>query len=362
MADRGTGPAAGLALRGARVHFGTVRAVDDLTLEVAPGSFTALLGPSGCGKSSALAAIAGLLELTDGDVLVDGASLRGLPPERRPVSLVFQKPLLFPHLTVAQNVAFGLRMLRTPRDRTRREVGDMLERVRLGALAGRRVGELSGGQEQRVSLARALVLRPRVLLLDEPFSQLDADLRREMRALVRGLHDESDVTTVFVTHDQDEAVEVADEIALMLDGSLAGRGTPETFYTRPPSLAAARFFGSTNELRGCVRDGGFATRDGSVRLPVTGAPGPALLVIRPESVLLARPDRGPAGATEATVRSTRFAGSHVVVELTLADGQPLRAHAPVGTTITPGDRCGVVLPPERCTAFPEPGPAGGDRP
>ena len=359
MAER-DGRTPGLELRGIRVHFGHVRAVDDFSLAVPPHSFTALLGPSGCGKSTALGAIAGLLELTGGDVHVGGESLRGLPPEKRPVSLVFQKPLLFPHLTVAQNVAFGLRMLRTPRARTRREVADMLDRVRLGDLAGRRVGELSGGQEQRVSLARALVLRPKVLLLDEPFSQLDADLRSEMRSLVRGLHDESEVTTLFVTHDQEEAVEVADEIALMLQGTLAGRGTPETFYTRPPSLAAARFFGSANELRGCVRDGMFGTPDGSIRLSVGGESGSALLVIRPESVRLAPAGDSAATVPIATVRDTRFAGSHVVVDLVLADGQPLRAQVPVGTTIAPGDRCAVSLPAERCTVFVDRTATSGD--
>ena len=360
MAEHTAGEA-GLELRGVRVHFADVRAVDDLSLTVPSGSFTALLGPSGCGKSTALAAVAGLQQLTAGDVLVDGRSLEGLPAEKRPVSLVFQKPLLFPHLSVEQNVAFGLRMLRTSRGETRRAVADMLERVRLGDLARRRVGELSGGQEQRVSLARALVLRPKVLLLDEPFSQLDADLRSEMRSLVRGLHDESDLTTLFVTHDQDEAVEVADEIALMLGGGLAGRGTPETFYTRPPSLAAARFFGSTNELRGTVHAGCFRTEDGTVSLASDLPSGPARLVIRPESVRLERPDDAGVGAPEAIVLSTRFAGSHVVVELSLADGQPLRAHALVGTPIVAGDACSVVLPHERCTVFGDLLPTGDDR-
>ena len=243
-----TGPsvspcAASVTLAAATACFGDHLAVDSLDLRLEPNSFTAILGPSGCGKSTTLAMIAGLLSPTSGDVLLDDRSVAAVPAEKRPVSLVFQKPLLFPHLSVEQNVAFGLRMAHVPTARIRRDVAEMLDRVRLGGLGRRRVGELSGGQEQRVSLARALVLRPRVLLLDEPFSQLDADLRVEMRALVRGLHDETDVTTIFVTHDQEEAVELADEIVLMLDGQLAGRGTPEEFYLHPPTLAAARFFG-----------------------------------------------------------------------------------------------------------------------
>jgi len=210
-------------------RFGATLAVDDLSLRVPPGSLTALLGPSGCGKSTTLSLLAGLQHPDSGDVRVDGVSVLAVSAERRAVALVVQKPLLFPHLSVAQNVGFGLRMRGVDRRRRSRLVAEMLDRVQLPELADRRVGELSGGQEQRVALARALVLQPRVLLLDEPFSQLDAGLRVQMRALVRRLHGESDVTTLFVTHDQAEAVEVADTIALMQEGRLAGHGEPETF-------------------------------------------------------------------------------------------------------------------------------------
>jgi putative spermidine/putrescine transport system ATP-binding protein len=335
-------------LRSLTARFGEVTAVDELDLVLEPGSFTALLGPSGCGKSTTLAMVAGLLAPSSGDVLLDGASLLGVPPERRPVSLVFQKPLLFPHLTVEQNVAYGLRVRRTDRLSRRavaERVEEMLERVRLAGLGPRRVGELSGGQEQRVSLARALVLEPRVLLLDEPFSQLDADLRSEMRRLVRDLHDETDLTTLFVTHDQDEAVELADRVALMLEGRLAGVGAPEDFYLAPPSLAAARFFGATNEVRGSVADGCFATADGAVRVATPAVDGAAVLVVRPEAVGL-----GPDGV-EAVVRSTRFAGSDVLVDTALPDGQALRVRVPVGSRVAVGDRLRVLLDPERCRVF-----------
>ena len=333
-----------LSLVGLVARFGEVHAVDRLDLDLPAGSFTALLGPSGCGKSTTLAMIAGLLDPTAGDVVLDGRSITTVAPERRPISLVFQKPLLFPHLTVDQNVGFGLRMRHVPRRDVRRRVTEMLERVRLAGLGGRRVGELSGGQEQRVALARALVLTPRVLLLDEPFSQLDADLRAEMRALLRELHDASDLTTLFVTHDLDEAVELADRIALMLDGSLAGLGTPASFYLAPPTLVAARFFGSTNELRGQVRAGRFSTCDGAVVLDGALPDGPAVLVVRPEAVALG-------GMLSARVTATRFAGTHVVVDTELADGQSVRVHADVGARLAVGDRLDLSLPPGRCTVF-----------
>lgn len=356
MAERAPDPTGGLQIVGLGVDFGEVRAVDDLDLTLRPGSFTALLGPSGCGKSTTLASIAGLQTPTRGDVLLDGRSLLRVRPERRPVSLVLQKPLLFPHLNVEQNVAFGLRMQRVSRRRVRTQVAEMLDRVKLGGLGERRVGELSGGQEQRVALARALVLRPRLLLLDEPFSQLDADLRAEMRQLVRGLHDDDGVTTLFVTHDQDEAVELADEIALLQSGRLVGLGSPEDFYARPPSLAAARFFGAGNELHGEVTVGVFRTSDGVVSMPWPGGDGPAALVVRPEAVqLVGAPVEGaaPVDTVAAVVVGTRFAGTHVVVETRLADGQAVLLHVPIGHPVRAGDDVRLMLPRARCTVLME---------
>ncbi|MEO9137764.1 MAG: ABC transporter ATP-binding protein, partial [Jatrophihabitans sp.] len=294
-----------LSVVGLRKAYGDVTALDGLDLEVAAGSFTAVVGPSGCGKSTLLSIVAGLLTADAGDVRLAGVPLTGVPAERRPVSLVFQKPLLFPHLTVAQNVGFGLRMRRTPKAEMRTRVADVLEQVQLTGLGDRRVGELSGGQEQRAALARALVLSPQLLLLDEPFSQLDAALRVEMRHLVRTLHDASGTTTVFVTHDQAEAVDVADEIALVLDGRCAGQGPPELFYRHPPSPAAARFFGAGNELSGTVRQGAFHGA-GGLAVATGVADGPALLVVRPEALrLVDGPDGLPGRLASAT-----FAGTH----------------------------------------------------
>lgn len=342
-----------ITLTGLTKRFSTTTAVQDLSLEVAPGSFTALLGPSGCGKSTTLSMIAGLLTPDAGDICFDGASVVQVAPERRNVGLVFQKPLLFPHLTIEQNVAFGLRMRRLDRAEIRGRVHQMLERVQLSGLARRRVSELSGGQEQRAALARALVLRPKVLLLDEPFSQLDAALRREMRALIRGLHEESAVTTLFVTHDQHEAVEVADTIALLLDGRLAGRGDPEQFYAHPPSLAAARFFGVTNEISGRVAAGQFTADESRPGVTIQAAAavsdGPAVLVIRPEGVQVCE-HASPDTIAGVTV-TAQFAGTHLDLGIDIGNPRPLRAQQRVGSPICLGGAIHVWLPPAACTVF-----------
>ncbi len=346
-----TAAAASVELAGIGKRFGGTIAVADLSLHLAAGSFTALLGPSGCGKSTTLALLAGLLAPDTGDITLEGASLLGVAAERRPVSLVFQKPLLFPHLSVAQNVGFGLRMHGVARRDITPRVRAMLERVQLGGLGARRVGELSGGQEQRVALARALVLAPRLLLLDEPFSQLDPELRVEMRALVRTLHDEAETTTLFVTHDQAEAVEVADDIVLLLDGRLAGHGRPELFYRAPPTLQAARFFGVTNEITGSVCSGRFRHPSGLVMLsdlPGGLADGPAVLVVRPEALRIAGtacPESLP-----GQVAAARFAGTHLALEVATAAGV-LAVHVPVHTAVQVGGHLHVRVPGEASTVF-----------
>lgn len=336
-----------LRLIGLTKRYGATTAVEGLDLHVPAGSLTALLGPSGCGKSTTLAMVAGLTTPDAGDVVLGEHSLASLPAERRPLATVFQKPLLFPHLDVAANVGFGLRMRRVPRDIAQRRVEEMLDRVQLSGMASRRVGELSGGQEQRVSLARALVLDPEVLLLDEPFSQLDASLRAEMRRLVLDLHHESGLTTVFVTHDQAEAVEVADRIGLLLTGRLEGHAPPEAFYRRPPSLAAARFFGATNEVPGTVVAGHFTGHGVRVSVPV--ADGPAVLVLRPESLRL-KTDAGARGMA-ARVTAATFAGAHLSVTVTTAAGLALVVHAPTDVAVSLGQTLHVALP-DRPPVFP----------
>ena len=348
-----TGPGAAIGLDRIRKSFGDRVVVPELTLAVPAGSMTALLGPSGGGKSTTLSMIAGLAQPDAGDISIAGRSVLGLAAERRPLSLVFQKPLLFPHLTVAANVGFGLRMRRVPRAQAARQVETMLERVQLGGLGQRRPGQLSGGQEQRAALARALVLAPPVLLLDEPFSQLDATLRVEMRQLVRQLHDESGFTSLFVTHDQAEAVAVADRIALLIDGRLAGIGAPEDFFRRPPSLAAARFFGVGNELAGTVAGGCFRTQWG-MSIDVGGSPdGPATLVLRPESVRLIDP--ATAGGWPARVTEARFAGGHLAVTVLPNGADPtvqVVAHSRPDEPVAVGSTIGLHLPAASCTVFP----------
>ena len=333
-----------IRVEGLTRRFGTALAVDQIDLELAPGSFTALVGPSGCGKSTLLSLLAGLIDPDQGEVWIDGQDVSGVVAERRPVGLLLQKPLLFPHLNVEDNVAFGLRMHRVARRRARELAHDLLARVQLDGLGKRRVDELSGGQAQRVALARALALEPRLLLLDEPFSQLDPTLRQQMRTLVRELAAESKLTTLFVTHDLNEAVEVADEITVMLEGRIQGTGTPRSFYTRPPSLAVARFFKVTNEFHGDVREGVFYCRD--IPTPLTFSTsfpdGPAVLVVRPEALGFAsqlEPEQ--AGASDEELRlpavplGVRFAGSHSVMELTSSHGKRLEVHlSPQARTVS----------------------------
>ncbi len=331
--------------------FGGLTAVADLSLHLAAGSFTALMGPSGCGKRTTLWMLAGLTAPHTGEMQFGGRSILGVPAERRPVGLVFQKPLLFPHLSVGDNVGFGLRMRGAPARSRARQVIQMLDRVQLGDLGDRQVGQLSGGQEQRVALARALVLEPKVLLLDEPFSQLDTTLWAQMRTLLRTLQDDSDVTTVVVTRDQAEAFEVAATIALRIDGTLAGHGTPQSFYTRPETLAAARFFGVTNEITAQVSRGRFILAIGPFQVSTEAQDGSAVLLIRPEAIRLAADPHHRADQGWAVVVAAHFAGTHLAVDVEIG-GQRLQVHLPAGRPIGVGEPISVEVPPEACTVFP----------
>lgn len=253
---------------------------------------------------------------------------------------------------MGDNVAFGLRMRGVPRRARQRRSAEMLERVGLAGLDRRRVGELSGGQEQRVALARALVLDPQVLLLDEPFSQLDAELRGRMRERLRTVQRDLAITTVFVTHDQQEAVEVADAIALMLQGRIEAQGHPAGFYTAPPTLRAARFFGGTNEIRGAVVGQEFFCALGRLRVAPGGRAGSGVLVVRPEAIRLGRPsgDTGPNSLT-ATVLDVRFHGTHHTVRLALPGAVTFTVAAPPALALGPGEVMSVHLPPAACRVF-----------
>jgi len=325
------------------VDYGAGPVVDGVSLDVEPGSLVALLGPSGCGKSTTLRAVAGLLQPRAGDVRFDGRSQLAVAPERRPVAMVFQAPLLFPHMSIGDNVAFGLRMRGVDRAERRRRAQEALERVQLPGVADRRPGQLSGGQEQRVSLARALVVQPEVLLLDEPFSALDASLRVEVRELVAQLQREAGVTTLFVTHDQEEATVLADRVALMLDGRLEQLGTPRELYEKPATLAVARFFGTANAFDGMVADGCWTGPLGEV--PVVAADGPGVLLVRQEAVRVVGPEHP---GVDAVVLRTSYAGTAVRAWAD-AGGTEVALVVDPTTRLVAGERVRLHVPPEHCT-------------
>ena len=269
-------------------HYGATRALDGVSLAVDPGEFFTLLGPSGCGKTTTLRSVAGFVTPDAGEVAIDGARLTGVPPHRRHVGMVFQHYALFPHRTVAQNVGFGLRMQRVERAEIARRVHEALALVQLPGYGGRYPGQLSGGEQQRVALARALVTRPAVLLLDEPLGALDKKLRDHMKIELKRLQREVGITTIYVTHDQEEALTMSDRIAVMHRGRVEQVATPRELYERPATAFVAGFIGNINLLSGRAADA-HTVHCGNARLAVTGA-GPAgatvAVALRPERVRL----------------------------------------------------------------------------
>jgi spermidine/putrescine transport system ATP-binding protein len=302
-----------------------VRALDDVSIRINQGEFFTLLGPSGCGKTTLLRLIAGFETPTSGHILLDGADITDLPPNKRPVNTVFQSYALFPHLTVAQNIGFGLEMLGQTRAVVAERVGRMLALVKLEALAGRKVSQLSGGQQQRVALARALAPQPKVLLLDEPLSALDLQLRKEMQVELKRLQRETGITFVFVTHDQEEALTMSDRIGVMSAGKLQQVGSPRDIYTRPLNRFVASFIGETNFLPGQTVPGGVKLGCGAI-VEVAGAspgsvtlakPGSVTLTVRPEQV---RIEAAGAEGIPATLTSLVYFGTDTHCHLALADG------------------------------------------
>ena len=279
-------------------RFGETVALDQLTLEIAPGEIFFLLGPSGCGKTTLLRSVAGFVAPDEGRILFGEEDVTQLPPHRRQTGMMFQSYALWPHLTVAENVAFGLEERKVARPEISRRVAEALDSVKMGAFGARRIHQLSGGQQQRVALARALVIRPRCLLLDEPLSNLDARLRLEMRAEIRRICKDFGLTAIYVTHDQKEALSIADRMALLESGRVQQIGTPAEIYRRPVSRFVADFMGETNFLEGRARsaEGGLTTVETPLGIFAGEAPRagwqpragePCLLSIRPESWLLA---------------------------------------------------------------------------
>jgi sulfate transport system ATP-binding protein len=310
--------------------FGPTKVVDDVSFEVARGELVALLGPSGGGKSTVLRIIAGLTEPDAGDVLLDGKVATRARVQDRNIGFVFQSYALFRHMTVRENVAFGLAVRKRPRSEVAAAVKDLLSLVQLDGYGDRYPAELSGGQRQRVALARALAPSPSLLLLDEPFGALDAKVRLELREWIRRLHKERHITSVFVTHDQEEAMDLADRVVVLHKGRVEQIGTPEEIYDRPATEFVAGFVGSMNVLDGQVTDGRAALGSLAVHAPPgTGNGASVRAFVRPHDVELhGRVEPDAAGPSIAQIERLSRVGWMVKLELRLADGQPLAVELP----------------------------------
>ena len=341
-----------LDIVGLRKAYGPTVVVDGIGLTVPRGETLALLGPSGCGKTTVLQAIAGFVTPDAGDIRLDGASLLATPPERRGTAMLFQQYALFPHMSVADNIGFGLRMARTPKPEATRRVREAMQMVRIEALADRRPSQLSGGQRQRVALARALVTEPRLLLLDEPLGALDQNLREEMQAELRKLQRRLGLTTVMVTHDQNEAVVLADQIAVMRAGRIEQSGTPLDIYDRPRTSYVAGFTGVENMLAAEALADGRVTLGGGVVPGLHGPGGPVTIAVRASSILLGPAIPDAAGLT-GSISFIQVLGALMRYEVTLPGGQTVIADEPRrGTTgLAMGTAVLLDLPADRCTVL-----------
>jgi len=331
MAQYVTHPGATVELVDVVKDYGSSRALSGVTLTMKPGEFVALLGPSGCGKTTVLRSLSGLEQITSGAIRIDGEDVAGVPVNRRDIGMVFQSYSLFPHMTTMQNVEFGLRMRKVEAADRARRAQEALEMVGLGHLGARYAHQLSGGQQQRVALARALVTRPRVLLLDEPLSALDAKVRVQLRDEIRRIQTELGITTLFVTHDQEEALAVADRVAVMSNGNIEQIGTPEELYLTPSSPFVAEFVGLSNKVAGQLT-GGVVSVLGS-KLDLLGAAqpdGPVSAYIRPEDIVYG------SGPISGTVITTSFLGSLRRTRVLLDDGTLLSVQHDVTDKPVPG--------------------------
>jgi len=329
--------------------------VNNVSLEVADGEFFVLLGPSGSGKSTILRMIAGLAGIDAGRVVLHGRDVTLQPPQQRGAGFVFQNYALFRHMSVAENVEFGLRIRKVAAAARRRKRDELLELVGLSGLGARMPRQLSGGQQQRVALARALIVEPETLLLDEPLSNLDANLREEMRFEIRRLHDEYRYTTVYVTHDQSEAMTTADLIAVMNAGKIDQLGSPEDIYARPESEFVARFIGASNVIKGTACDSNHVDFAGAT-LKVVGAPltanQSAVVAIRQHDIgLSTQAPVSPENAVKAVVTRQVYLGVARDYMVEAADGTALRVTTPTETNIAKGSDVWLTLPPDRCRAL-----------
>ncbi|MEV5720664.1 ABC transporter ATP-binding protein [Amycolatopsis mediterranei] len=340
-----------LRLDGVSRSFGTANALRGLDLAITRGEFVALLGPSGCGKSTALNCLAGLLPLTAGSIWLDDTRIDGQPPEQRGFGMVFQNYALFPHMSVRANVGFGLKMRKVGRAEARRRVDEALRLVQLTEHAAKFPAQLSGGQQQRVAIARAVVLEPPVVLMDEPLSNLDAKLRLEMRMEIRRLHQTLGLTTVYVTHDQEEALSLADRLVVLREGAVQQIGTPEEVYAQPVNSYVASFMGYRNLLDVTVTGtaGSSVTVEGAgVRLAGRGTltEGPAKVAIRPEDFVVGD---GTENALDVTVEIVEYHGRELSVSARLETGVPV--YFRTDKRLAPGDTVKIGVPAERVLVF-----------
>jgi putative spermidine/putrescine transport system ATP-binding protein len=337
-------------------NFGAFNALKDITLAVGRGEFIALLGPSGCGKSTALNCLAGLLPLTGGSIWLDEKRIDTLAPEDRGFGMVFQNYALFPHMSVQSNVGFGLRMQRRPRAEIARRVEEALRLVRLTNQAGKLPGQISGGQQQRVAIARAIVVEPPLVLMDEPLSNLDAKLRLEMRAEIRRIHGLLGCATIYVTHDQDEALSLADRIVVLREGEVRQIGTPEELYARPADPYVAEFMGYRNIVRSHAAPAGNHVSVAIGSAAIAGTPvgglldGPAVVAIRPDDLV-----PHDQGEIEAAVQSAEYRGRDFYGLATTQDGIDLYFRS--DARVAPGDRLRLGADPASVLVYADLKPA-----
>jgi iron(III) transport system ATP-binding protein len=348
---------AGLGVAAVSLSYGAQKVLDNVNVEVRPGEFFGLLGPSGCGKTSLLRLIAGFADAQAGDVRIDGKSILRLPPWKRDVGMVFQSYALWPHMSVASNVAFGLEERRLPKAEVARKVTDALKLVGLSGLADRRPSQLSGGQQQRVALARTIAIEPKILLLDEPLSNLDAKLRIQVRRELRELQQRLGLTTIIVTHDQEEANTMCDRVAVMNEGVIQQVGPPTELYRKPGNLFVANFLGAANIFEGHVsREGGtptFVCGDLRLSLPADAAVPPgARLMVRPQDVRIATRSAGGDSLTiTGTVTFREFLGS-IVRYSVLAGATSMLVDVPFHANdrlYAPGEPIALSLPRDALT-------------
>ena len=337
-----------LLLKNLTISYGSAAVVREFDLTVQDAEMVSLLGPSGAGKTTLLKAVAGLIRPQKGEIIIDGHAVQQLPPEKRNAVMVFQKSLLFPFMNVAQNIGFGLRMQGRTGAEISRQIGRILELTELTGFGQRKVHELSGGQQQRVSLARALVLKPAVLLLDEPLSNLDANLRQQMRELIQDIQAETRITTLFVTHDQAEALMLSHRVGLLLNGRLRQVGEPRELFYRPADTEVARFFGGCNFIRGKVRDGMFHSEFGTAPAPALNGNGHWLTAtIRPEDILIAPELKYD---LQGQVQKINFEGTATRIWVQCRDIRFVILTSATG--FAAGQKVGLHLPPEKIRVFP----------